>query len=155
MLNPKDLEWLAWNWRAKCNETLYGSRRLMAFGQFNHNQAILPTPAQILNGLVLAQIEQLKREQISNFSVCLPYVEIWKKIFDMVKNVPSQKPLTPKILSNPNHKFVKTLVYIYSMQTFVFNEMNRASRLKDHKKLRQYGPFAAALSFIIHCGNKR
>ena len=49
----------------------------------------------------------------------------------MVKDVDMRKPLTPKILSDPNHKFVKTLIYIYSMQTFIFSEMNRASRCKD------------------------
>ena len=46
----------------------------------------------------------------------------------MVKEVDFHKPLTPKILSDPNNKLVKTLVYIYSMQSFVFKELNWASR---------------------------
>ena len=58
-------------------------------------------------------------------------------------------PLTPKILSNPKHKFVKTLIYIYSMQTFIFTEMNKASRDKDFAKIEIYGPFASALGYII------
>ena len=65
-----------------------------------------------------------------------------------------KKPLTHKILSNPNHKFVKTLVYIYSMESFVFSEMNRTSRLKDKSQIKFYGAFASALGYIIHCGNK-
>lgn len=64
-----------------------------------------------------------------------------------------KKPLTPKILSDPNHEFVKTLVYIYSMESFVFKEMNKASRSKDPLMIKMYGPFASALGFIIHCGN--
>ena len=73
----------------------------------------------------------------------------------MVKDLDLKKPLTPKILSDPNHDFVKTLVYIYSMQTFIFKEMNKASRTKDTKKIKYYGPLASALSFVVHCGNKK
>ena len=73
----------------------------------------------------------------------------------MVKEVDFCKPLTPKILSNPNHPFVKMLIYIYSMQTFIFSDMNKASREKDVEKIKFYGPLASALSFIVHCGNKK
>ena len=80
---------------------------------------------------------------------------MWRKVFEMVKDINFRKPLTPEILSDPSHKFVKTLVYIYSMQTFIFQEMKKASRNKDIKKIKYYGPLASALSFIVHCGNKR
>ena len=55
---------------------------------------------------------------------------MWKTIFSLAKmdDVEFSKPLTPKILSDPNHPFVKTMIYIYSMQSFVYSEMNRASR---------------------------
>ena len=66
-----------------------------------------------------------------------------------------KKPLTPKILSDPTHNFVKTLVYIYTMETFLYKELNKASRTKDLDKIKFYGPFASALSFAIHCGNKQ
>ena len=33
--------------------------------------------------------------------------------------------------------------------------MNKASRTKDESKIKFYGPFASALGFIIHCGNKK
>ena len=33
--------------------------------------------------------------------------------------------------------------------------MNRASRNKDVDQIKYYGPLASALSFIIHCGNKK
>ena len=73
----------------------------------------------------------------------------------MIKQVDLKKPLTPEILSNPNNEFVKTLVYIYSMECFVFGEMNRASRNKDIDKIKFFGPLASALSFIVYCGNMR
>ena len=44
----------------------------------------------------------------------------------MVEDVELRKLLTPKILSNPDHKFVKILLYIYSMQTFIFSKMNES-----------------------------
>ena len=40
------------------------------------------------------------------------------------------------------------------MQSFVFKEMNKTSRLKDVNKIKFYGPLASALSFAVHCGNK-
>jgi len=66
-----------------------------------------------------------------------------------------EKPLTTKILSNPNHEFVKLMLYIYSMQTFIFGEMNKASRSKDRSKIAFYGPFASALGYIIHAASSK
>ena len=80
----------------------------------------------------------------------------WQSIFSIGKmKVDFKKPLTPKILSDPNHKFVQTLLYIYSMESFIYSEMNKASRKKDKTKIKFYGPFASALGFIIHCGNMK
>lgn len=53
-------------------------------------------------------------------SIIVIYIELWKKIFEMVEDMDLGKPLTPEILSNSDHKFVKTLIYIYSMQSFIF-----------------------------------
>ena len=73
----------------------------------------------------------------------------------MAKKIPDfEKPLTKKILADATHPFVQTMMYIYSMQSFVFSEMNKASRLKDESKFKFYGAFASALGFIVHCGNK-
>lgn len=64
------------------------------------------------------------------------------------------KPLTSKILSNPDHKIVKLILFIYSMESFVYQDLNRASRLKDQSKIKFYGAFAAALSFILYSASK-
>ena len=81
---------------------------------------------------------------------------MWKTIFNLSKSVKDfKKPLNHKILSNPNHDFVKTLVYIDSMQSFIFSEMNKTSRNKDTTKIKYYGAFASVLGYIIHCGNAR
>jgi hypothetical protein len=52
------------------------------------------------------------------------YADIWNKIFLMIEDLDMDKPLTDEVLSDPNHKFVKTMLYIYSMQSFVFKELN-------------------------------
>ena len=64
-----------------------------------------------------------------------------------------EKPLTPKILSNPEHKAVKHIMYIYSMESFIYADLNRVCREKDKSKIKYYGAYAAALSFIIHSAN--
>ena len=81
------------------------------------------------------------------------YVKLWQHIFKLAEGVDFHKALSPKILSDPNNKFVQTIIYIYSMQTFVYDEINNVSRNKNVDKIQMFGPFAAALSYIIHCGN--
>ena len=81
---------------------------------------------------------------------------MWTKIFSLATHVTNfHKPLTPAVLSDANHDFVNTLLYIYSMESFIFSDMNLASRSKDTSKIKYFGAFASALGFIIHCGNSR
>ena len=65
------------------------------------------------------------------------------------------KPLTPKVLSNPEHKAVIHIMYIYSMESFIYAELNRVCREKDTSKIKFYGAFAAALSYIIYSANNK
>ena len=64
------------------------------------------------------------------------------------------KPLTPKVLSDPEHKAVRHIMFIYSMESFIYTDLNRVCREKDKSKIKYYGAYAAALSFIIHSANK-
>ena len=64
------------------------------------------------------------------------------------------KPLTPKVLSDPEHKAVRHIMYIYSMESFIYADLNRVCREKDQSMIKFYGAFAAALSFIIHSANQ-
>ena len=130
----------------------------MVFGHFNRTLPILPSPQQILQGIIQAQIDQYSHLPANSQLDKIIKLDknMWHVIFSLTeKEVDFKKPLTHKILSNPNNNFVKTLVYIYSMETFVFSEMNRASRTKDTSKIKYYGAFASALGYIIHCGNSK
>ena len=64
------------------------------------------------------------------------------------------KPLTQKILSDPEHRAVRHIIYLYSMESFIYTDLNRVCREKDTSKIKFYGAFAAALSFIIHSANQ-
>lgn len=156
IINKKDLEWLAWNYRSFKNEKMFKTRDDMIFGHYNRNYSFLPSPEQILKGIIQAQIDQFADENVEDYAPLIKSsVDVWKKIFKMANQADMRKPLTPEILSNPNNQIVKTLVYIYSMESFVFSAMNKASRQKDISKIELYGPLASVLGFIIYCGNKK
>ena len=103
----------------------------MVYGHYSKSISYLPTPDEILYGIILAQINEFKSYEKIEDSVIATYVFIWKRIFAMSSSVSMSKPLTPKILSDPKHEFIKTLIYIYSMESFVFSEINKTSRKKD------------------------
>ena len=76
-------------------------------------------------------------------------------LFDLAELGNLDEPLTPKILSNPDHKITKHLLYLYSMESFIYADMNRVSREKDETKIKFYGAFAAALSYIVYFANEK
>ena len=41
------------------------------------------------------------------------------------------------------------------METFIYADLNRASREKDKTKIKFYGAYAAALSYIIYFANTK
>ena len=41
------------------------------------------------------------------------------------------------------------------MDSLIYRELNLASRSKDNTKIETYGPYAAALNFIISASNKK
>ena len=76
-------------------------------------------------------------------------------MFKLAKLGDLDKPLTPKILSNPQHNATKHILYLYSMESFIYSDMNRAIREQDKTKIQHYGAFAAALSYIIYHANMK
>lgn len=58
LLNSKDLEWLAWNWRAYKNDMKFKSRKQMVYSHFNNDIPFLPSPNEILKGIIHAQVNQ-------------------------------------------------------------------------------------------------
>ena len=75
-------------------------------------------------------------------------------LFELAMLGDLDEPLTPKILSNPDHNVTKHMLYLYSMESFIYEKLNRASRQKDKSKIQYYGAFAAVLSYIIYSANQ-
>lgn len=51
--------------------------------------------------------------------------EMWQVVFSLnMSKIDFKQAITPEILSNPKHPFVKTMIFIYSMESFIFKEMN-------------------------------
>ena len=59
------------------------------------------------------------------------YAYNWKFLFRLADVGDLDKPLTPKILSDPSHKIVKLILYIYSMESFIYEDLNKATREQD------------------------
>ena len=76
-------------------------------------------------------------------------------LFDLANLGDLDKPLTAKILSDPYNKITRHILNLYSMESFIYADLNRASRAKDKTKLKFYGAYAAALSYIIYFANSK
>ena len=69
----------------------------------------------------------------------------WRKLLTQYKNqfpYPLDKPLTLEIFTNPENPIVKSLLYVYTMETWLYPELNKASRNKDESKIMLLGPYA-------------
>ena len=58
-----------------------------------------------------------------------------------------------RLIRNKNKRIVELMLNIYSMDSFVYQDLNKACRLKDHNYIPYFGPFAAALSLILYFSN--
>ena len=68
------------------------------------------------------------------------------------------KPLTNEILADPKNPITQNLLFMYTMETWLYRDLNAAGRTKDQSKIMTLGPYANALSWILadaeYCGRK-
>jgi len=74
---------------------------------------------------------------------------IWKRIFKINIVADFSAPLTANLLHDPYVKIVENLLYIYSMETFVYSLLNVSSRNKDSSKIETLGPLSLALASVV------
>ena len=79
----------------------------------------------------------------------------WQLLFDLADLGDLDEPLSKEILSDPTHNITKLLLYIYSMECFIYTDLNRACRDQDQSKIQYYGAYAAALSYILYFANAK
>jgi O-antigen/teichoic acid export membrane protein len=58
-------------------------------------------------------------------------------------------PIDKAILTDPANPLVVLILYIYSMETFIFPVIMRASGTGDKSKVNNLGPYTLVLSEII------
>ena len=56
------------------------------------------------------------------------------------------KRIDTKILFDSTHPVTQTLIYIHSMETFIYSDLKKASLNKDIKKVKTLGPYACAIT---------
>lgn len=136
-LHFTELEWLSLNWRKYRAAQMSLSTRRMILYMFEHDYQYFPTLREIKDSLTRAEMRELKRikEMYTNqtkFELMMyTYREKWDYLFKIADLGDMDKPLTPKILGNPNHKITMHLLYIYSMESFIFANLNQACREKE------------------------
>jgi hypothetical protein len=52
-------------------------------------------------------------------------------------------------VSHPEHSDVKAVMFMYSMESFLYKRINKIQRDKDSSAIHTLGPFAVALTKII------
>ena len=131
---------------------------------FQKDLEYFPTLGEVRDDLIEAQLTLIRqkfksiyRKNAHNFEIIMKsYAEKWKFLFELSELSRSNlnTPLTPKILSNPGHRVTRHVLYLYSMESFIYSDMNRAIRDQDKHGIEHYGAFAAALIYIIYNANK-
>ena len=74
---------------------------------------------------------------------------IWTYIFKTQLDTDFDKLLTENILVDANNKIVKSLMYIYSMESFIYTTLTAAQRNKDETKIVSLGPLSVAMNIIV------
>ena len=70
----------------------------------------------------------------------ISYKENWELIFELTNlGAEMDEPLTAKILSDPNHVITRHILYIYSMESFIYAELNKTSLKKGHWQIKFLG----------------
>ena len=60
------------------------------------------------------------------------------------------QPINPEKLHDPDHPVTQIMVYIHSMETFIYKDLKKASLNKDITKVKTLGPYAYVLGEILN-----
>lgn len=160
ILYETNLEWLSLNWRKHRAQVISTSFRRIVLSMYEQEFNYFPTLREIRDDLIKGQIQLLEKERhewtddTKYNAMKKGYIAMWKMLFRLINLGGLDKPLSVAILSNPYHPITKHLLYMYSMESFIYQSLNRASRLHDDSQIIYYGSYSAALSCILYFANK-
>ena len=114
-----------------------------------------PSVYEIMLGI--QEQEKLNQREIHKLQKNKEYVNalienmlhIWKHIFDAAIHQDKNKQITGEELADPKSAISCGLLYIYSMETFIYSALNSASRDHDKTKIFTLGPLSRALNETV------
>ena len=115
-----------------------------------------PTMNEISSGIKAEElIQQDSMDSISDLKYKVILKKnlsfIWNLIFKIdLKEYNFNIPIPIEDFWNANSHICQKILYIYSMETFIYRVLNASSRNKDVTKISTLRPFAAAISFILY-----
>ena len=89
----------------------------------------------------MKEIEQVSKNWNENCKFGLVkkiYKEKWNILFDLANIADNDKPVNTKILSNPEHAITRHILYLYSMESLIYADLNSAIRDQDQSKIQYY-----------------
>lgn len=129
------------NYRKNKVAKLSLSRRRVMLRMFCEEQHYFPSLREIRDELVNAQLKNIndRSKKWSNrtrfTSLLESYKAKWNLLFELSELGDLDKPLTPQILSDPFCNITKHILYIYTIESFIYQDMNLAIREKDETKI--------------------
>lgn len=73
------------------------------------------------------------------------------KIFGVMKqHVDFDEPISKVTLAKPKDPMTQFLLYMWSLETFIYDDVNKALRFKDENSVENLGPFCFCLSKILN-----
>ena len=66
-----------------------------------------------------------------------------------LEEYPENTLLTCEILENLKHPITKFILYIHTLETYLYKDLKIASKEKDESKIMTLGPYALVLSYIL------
>ena len=70
-------------------------------------------------------------------------------MLNLVKNFDKNASLTANILCDPNHAVPQLLIRLYSLESFLYGTLNKATRFGDTSKFESLGPYAQCMDKIV------
>jgi hypothetical protein len=77
-------------------------------------------------------------------------------LFGLARIVNKDEPINQYHLANPLYPVTNLILYIYTMESFIFRVLNESTRNADESKITTMGPYARVLGYVIqHASRNR
>lgn len=123
------LQWLSENYKKK-----YGLRKW--------------SWATIINGVIQENLKVLGEMNGAKTPEGVYQVKLIWRSFANVAGIEDLKVVP--VTDDPQHKHVKAILFMYSLESFLFKRINQSSRDQDLDAIETLGPYAVALSKVIN-----